>query len=496
MDRLASHLAVLEQQGLLETWNDRSIRAGADWREEIRHALERAKVAVLLVSAHSLTSRFILDSEVSRLLERRAAEGVHILPVIVRASTWKQVPWLAAMQVRPRDGKPLASFKADQRDREMVKIAEEVLELVGKSTPTKVLSDEEPLAPKSSWRSHPPVKRPVVAQRRAERKVRVTVAVGDAVTFEADVLALKYAQALYGVDALVAERLSLEEEALRSTLSRPGKVTLIDTQGELGVGAVLFVGVEPLIEFRYKEIREFGRMALSALAKLDPSIRHVALTLHGLGYGLDEAESFASEFAGVMDALEADEYPPGLERVTFVELNPQRARRLKQQLGQLLPGGPAVRTLDLREESQVAAAKLRDVGSASEKKPYVFVAMPFSDEMEDVWELGIRASAADAGLLCERADLSSFFGDVVQWIKSRIEGAKLVVADLSDANPNVYLEVGYAWGKETPTILLANSKSELKFDTRGQRCLLYKNVTDLKKQLSAELRVLKDRYSA
>lgn len=139
MERLRSHLAVLERQGRLESWDDRRIGGGADWREEIRAALERARVAVLLVSANSLTSSFILDVEVERLLERRAQAGVHIFPVIVKACTWKQVPWLAAMQVRPRDGKPLASFKGDQRDSELVKIAEEVLELLeGKALPKPI----------------------------------------------------------------------------------------------------------------------------------------------------------------------------------------------------------------------------------------------------------------------------------------------------------------------------------------------------------------------
>ncbi len=130
MERLRSHLAVLERQGRLETWDDRRIGGGADWREEIRSALEGAQVAVLLVSADFLTSNFILDVEVERLLERRAKEGVHILPVIVKACTWKQVPWLAAMHVRPKGGKPLATFRSDQRDSELVKIAEEVLELI------------------------------------------------------------------------------------------------------------------------------------------------------------------------------------------------------------------------------------------------------------------------------------------------------------------------------------------------------------------------------
>jgi hypothetical protein len=71
-DRLVTHLGVLRHQGLLDLWDDRRIGAGQDWKQEIKQAMDAASVAVLLVSAHFLTSRFILGEEVTRLLERRA----------------------------------------------------------------------------------------------------------------------------------------------------------------------------------------------------------------------------------------------------------------------------------------------------------------------------------------------------------------------------------------------------------------------------------------
>ena len=66
-----------------------------------------------------------------------------------------------------------------------------------------------------------------------------------------------------------------------------------------------------------------------------------------------------------------------------------------------------------------------------------------------------------AGFLCERADLSAFTGDVMDWVRNRIKTAKLVIADLTEANPNVYLEVGYAWGCEVPTVLLTKDTTIL-----------------------------------
>ena len=110
--------------------------------------------------------------------------------------------------------------------------------------------------------------------------------------------------------------------------------------------------------------------------------------------------------------------------------------------------------------------------------------------MEDVYHYGIQSAVNAAGLLCERADLSSFTGDVLEWVRSRIRSASLVVADLTDANPNVYLEVGFAWGVGVPTVLVVRSTDHLKFDVRGQRCLVYKKIKELEDSLTTELRSL------
>ncbi len=43
-DRLVKHLGVLQHQRLLRTWNDRDIGAGDEWFEEIRNAMDEARV--------------------------------------------------------------------------------------------------------------------------------------------------------------------------------------------------------------------------------------------------------------------------------------------------------------------------------------------------------------------------------------------------------------------------------------------------------------------
>jgi nucleoside 2-deoxyribosyltransferase len=76
----------------------------------------------------------------------------------------------------------------------------------------------------------------------------------------------------------------------------------------------------------------------------------------------------------------------------------------------------------------------------------------------------------------------------MEYVRTRIETASVVIAELSDANPNVYLEVGYAWGKGRPTILLVKDEKALQFDVRGQRCLVYERIKDLEDMLAQELK--------
>jgi len=133
-DRLLTQLGVLQQQSMLELWHDRRIGAGADWYQEIRQAMETAHVAVLLISAHFLTSSFILQEEVSRLLTRRQQEGLPIVPILVTPCPWKQVPWLARMQLRPLDARPLSAGNDHQIETDLTAIAEEIAALMQRAT--------------------------------------------------------------------------------------------------------------------------------------------------------------------------------------------------------------------------------------------------------------------------------------------------------------------------------------------------------------------------
>ena len=117
--------------------------------------------------------------------------------------------------------------------------------------------------------------------------------------------------------------------------------------------------------------------------------------------------------------------------------------------------------------------------------------MPFREDMEDFFEFGMLRPAKKLGFICERADREIFTDDIVQWVKSRIASADIVLADLTGANANVYLEVGYAWGNNRPTVLVVRNVEDLRFDLQTQKCFVYASIKQLEQQVTTVLKALR-----
>jgi hypothetical protein len=113
-NRLVTHLGIAQQQGLIELWDDRLIKGGEDWFQAIMNAIDNGSIAILLISANSLTSEFIKNVEIPHLIKRRDAKFMRLYPIIIEPCDWEAVTWLKEMNLRPRDGRPVG-LTADQR---------------------------------------------------------------------------------------------------------------------------------------------------------------------------------------------------------------------------------------------------------------------------------------------------------------------------------------------------------------------------------------------
>ena len=327
--------------------------------------------------------------------------------------------------------------------------------------------------------------RPRVGGESKIPSVGVEIQHGNAIAMPGDVLVVKYAQKRYGLDKLIAGLFTAAGRAL----PKPNENEVKFVKGVAGIKAerVLVVGMPDLWMFDYSDIQNFGRLALSGIANVPSPIRRVLMTIHGTGFGLDGIEALGSEIAGLQNAVRSGQFPRALESVSIVESTAAKAAILEGGLRAILPDGGIVKPAG----AQNASAPDDKIRRKSKKS--IFVAMPFKRDMEDLYHYGIVGGVHAAGFVCERADMLSFTGDVVQWIRHRIEKSAYVIAILTGANPNVYLEVGYAWKCGIPCLLLARNREDIKFDVSGQRCIFYDDIRDLESKLARELRGLEQR---
>ena len=118
-----------------------------------------------------------------------------------------------------------------------------------------------------------------------------------------------------------------------------------------------------------------------------------------------------------------------------------------------------------------------------------FVIMPFGEEFAAIYEDVIVPSIRSVNLHPFRADdIFSKVGPVISGIWGAIRDARIVIADLSGRNPNVFYELGLAHGIGRKVLLLSQDIDDVPFDLshlrvwrrlfmrhRHQRCLRNQN---------------------
>jgi hypothetical protein len=113
----------------------------------------------------------------------------------------------------------------------------------------------------------------------------------------------------------------------------------------------------------------------------------------------------------------------------------------------------------------------------------IFVIMPFDKEYNDLYILGIKETILRMNMTCERIDEKEFNGHIIDKIMDIIKKSELIICMVSPPNPNVYFELGYAYGKRKKIVLLTNNTSLLPFNIRSYRHIVYEDICDLKVKL-------------
>ncbi len=107
-----------------------------------------------------------------------------------------------------------------------------------------------------------------------------------------------------------------------------------------------------------------------------------------------------------------------------------------------------------------------------------FVVMPFGSPHGDYYEKVYKGAIEKAGLKPVRADAEIFgTGKIMDQIWSGISASRVLVAELTTRNPNVFYELGLAHALEKPVVLVSSNEDDVPFDLQHIRVIYY-DVSD------------------
>lgn len=119
-----------------------------------------------------------------------------------------------------------------------------------------------------------------------------------------------------------------------------------------------------------------------------------------------------------------------------------------------------------------------------ERKPELktcFVIMPISnttscneDEWTEIFEELIKPAVEESGYdyQCKRAQ--SFYGNIIKSIIDGLNRSDIVIADLTDKNPNVFYELGVRHTLRGSTMLISQSIDDVPSDLKSYATIIYK----------------------
>ena len=120
-----------------------------------------------------------------------------------------------------------------------------------------------------------------------------------------------------------------------------------------------------------------------------------------------------------------------------------------------------------------------------------FVLIPHNPEYQRIFERAIEPAMRANGLDSRKADDLYKPGAILAQVWEHIRAAEVIVADVSDKNPNVIYELGLCYGLRRCPILLVRNWADLPFNLRNLRYIEYEDKAGgaevLKKKLTAAI---------
>ena len=105
------------------------------------------------------------------------------------------------------------------------------------------------------------------------------------------------------------------------------------------------------------------------------------------------------------------------------------------------------------------------------------IGSPERERSDRLFKLIIEPVCKSAGLYAFRADMMKSPTPITRDIFAALQKSFIVIADITDHNPNVFFERGYRAAFAYPCIQLAEDGTSLPFDVKDKRTIFY-NLSD------------------
>jgi sigma54-dependent transcription regulator len=147
----------------------------------------------------------------------------------------------------------------------------------------------------------------------------------------------------------------------------------------------------------------------------------------------------------------------------------RRPAQLEQEIARLRS------EIEARSQLTIAASPIWEGRSFSVDSRLCFVLMPFAevDNVQSVYHDHLKKVVEGAGLRCERADDIHDTSGVMQSVWEGINRARVIIAEMTARNANVFYELGIAHTLGKPVIMITQSMDFVPFDLKHLRCILY-----------------------
>lgn len=137
-----------------------------------------------------------------------------------------------------------------------------------------------------------------------------------------------------------------------------------------------------------------------------------------------------------------------------------------------------VDTADLTHTTDTASGAKKLTAKAEESRTRTFldtcfVMMPFGEWFDRYYRDIFVPAIREAGLEPVRADELFSTGSVIEQIWEQIEKSKILLADLTGKNANVFYELGLAHAALKPVVFTAGALEDVPFDLRHLRVVIY-----------------------